>query len=87
MNRLLDEMAARYSDRVVIFDAPPLLPAPESRALATRMGQVILVVEASRTPQNVLIQALSALENCSVVLPMLNKLSHSEVGSYYGHYG
>jgi receptor protein-tyrosine kinase len=25
MNRLLNEMAHRYSDRIIIFDSPPLL--------------------------------------------------------------
>ncbi|HEV7915191.1 MAG TPA: XrtA-associated tyrosine autokinase, partial [Albitalea sp.] len=38
MSRLLDDMATRYADRILVFDAPPLLPSTESRVLATRMG-------------------------------------------------
>lgn len=87
MSHLLDELATRYADRIVIFDAPPLLPSPESRVLATHMGQVILVVEASRTPQKTVAQALTTIESCPVVMPLLNKASHSEVGFYYGYYG
>jgi Mrp family chromosome partitioning ATPase len=46
--RLLVEMAERYPDRIIVFDAPPLLPSTESRVLATHMGQVILVVAAEQ---------------------------------------
>ena len=87
MDRLLDELATRYSDRIVVFDAPPLLPSTESRVLATYMGQVIVVVEADRTPQKSLNQALATIDSCPVVLPLLNKISRSEVGAYYGYYG
>jgi protein-tyrosine kinase len=86
MNQLLDELSARYSDRIVVFDAPPLLPSTESRVLATYMGQVVVVVEADRTPQKSLSQALSTIEACPVVLSLLNKINRSEVGSYYGYY-
>jgi protein-tyrosine kinase len=87
MDRLLDELATRYSDRIVVFDAPPLLPSTESRVLATYMGQVVIVVEADRTPQKSLTQALATIESCPIVLPLLNKIGRSEVGSYYGYYG
>ena len=87
MVRLLDELAARYSDRILVFDAPPLLPSTESRVLATHMGQVVVVVEAERTTQKTVEQALATVEACPVVLPLLNKISRSEVGTYYGYYG
>jgi receptor protein-tyrosine kinase len=87
MGRLLEEMAARYPDRIIVFDAPPLLPSTESRALATRVGQVIFVAEAKRTPERALVQALATIEACPVVLPLLNKTSRSDVGLYYGYYG
>lgn len=86
MSRLIEEMASRYADRVLVFDAPPLLPSPESRVLATHMGQVVLVVEAEKTRQSVFNQALAAVESCPVVLPLINKISRSEVGSYYGYH-
>lgn len=86
MNRLLDEMAERYADRLVVFDAPPLLASTESRVLASHMGQIVMVVEADRTPQKVVSQAMATIETCPVVFPLLNKISRSEVGSYYGYY-
>lgn len=85
MTQLLDELATRYSDRILVFDAPPLLPSTESPVLATHMGQVILVVEAERTTQKAVEQALATVESCPVVLPLLNKLKQSELSSYYGY--
>jgi protein-tyrosine kinase len=87
MARLLDEIASRYSDRIVIFDSPPLLATTESRVLASHMGQLVVVVEADRTTHATLEAALSTVESCPVVMTMLNKASESEVGSYYGNYG
>jgi len=87
MSRLLNELSSHYPDRVIVFDAPPLLPSTESRVLATRMGQVILVVEAKHTPKKAVEQALATVESCPMVLPLLNKATRSEVGAYYGYYG
>lgn len=87
MSRLLADIASRYADRIVVFDTPPLLPSTESRVLATFMGQVIMVVEAKRTPQRAVIQALATVESNPVVMTLLNKAARSEVGFYYGYYG
>lgn len=86
MTQLLEELSSRYADRIIIFDASPLLPSTESRVLATRMGQVIMVVEADATPHKVVAQSLAMIESCPVVLPLLNKARQSDVGSYYGYY-
>jgi protein-tyrosine kinase len=87
MTRLVEELAGRYPDRILIFDAPPLLPSTESRVLATHMGQVVLVVEANRTRQSSVNQALATVENCPLVMLLLNKVVRSGLGSYYGYYG
>lgn len=87
MRRLIDDLATRYSDRVLVFDAPPLLPTTESRVLAGLMGQVVVVAEAEKTTERVLSQALATIESCPVVHPLLNKLERSEAASYYGYYG
>lgn len=87
MQQLLHELSSRYPDRIVIFDSPPLLATTESRVLASHAGQVVVVVEAERTTHGVLESALSTLENCPVVMTLLNKSPASESGSYYGYYG
>jgi exopolysaccharide/PEP-CTERM locus tyrosine autokinase len=84
MKRLLDEMAQRYPDRLIIFDSPPLLVTTEARVLASHMGQVVLVVHAERTAHADVMQALSTIEACPIKLMMLNK-GRAGVGS--GNYG
>ena len=86
MEELLDELATHYSDRIIIFDAPPLLPSTESRVLASRMGQVMVVVEADKTSRSTVQQAFATLEACPVVMGMINKYKGSPMGSGYGYY-
>jgi|SRR5215470_11375990 len=85
MAELVQEMADRYLDRIVVFDSPPLLATTEARALASHMGQIVMVVEADRTTQALVKHALETIESCPVVLMVLNKAPRPEVGSYYGH--
>ena len=84
---LLRELTSRYPDRIVIFDSPPLLATTEARVLATHMGQIVMVVAADSTRQQVVNLALSTIENCDLVLMVLNKADKTDVGSYYGYYG
>src|SRR5256885_5175001 len=87
MASLLRELSSRYPDRIIIFDSPPLLAATEARVLATHMGQVVMVVAANATSQHAVSQALATIDNCEIVLMLLNKASRSDVGTYYGYYG
>lgn len=86
MVRLLDDMASRYSDRIIIFDSPPLLLTTESRVLAAHMGQIVLVVRAERTTHAEVRHALSFLESCPVKMLMLNQAEdRSANGHGYGY--
>lgn len=86
MVALLNEIATRYPDRVVVFDSPPLLVTSEARELAAHMGQVVMVVEAGRTTQEAVSEALRYLEGCDIVNLLMNK-SDSMRGDGYGGYG
>jgi Mrp family chromosome partitioning ATPase len=86
MSKLLDEMANRYSDRVVIFDSPPLLLTSEARVLASQMGQIVLVVEAEKTTQKELKNALRQIEGCPNVNLVYNKAKAFSGGDEYGTY-
>jgi len=87
MASLLRELATRYSDRIIVFDSPPLLATTEARVLASLMGQIVMVVAADSTSQHAVTQALATIENCEIVLMMLNKSRRTDVGTYYGYYG
>ena len=90
MTRLLEDIASRYSDRIIVFDSPPLLPTTEARVLATHMGQIVLVVHSGRTLQSEVRQALATIDTCLVKLLLLNKANTVFKGGYgygygYGH--
>jgi len=86
MDRLLDELAHNYNDRIIVFDTPPLLPTTESRVLATKMGQVVMVIEAGQTTHDTVRQAFATVENCPVVMSVLNKYRGPKGASAYGYY-
>lgn len=87
MSNLLDQIAQRYPDRIVIFDSPPLLLTSESKALASNMGQIVLVVEAETTTQHALKDAIRRIGSTSNVSLIYNKTkAFSGDGSYgYGY--
>lgn len=86
MESLLVSLAWRDPNRVVIFDAPPLLMTNEAKVLASRVGQVLLVVAASSTPRSAVMQAFATVEQCPIVMSVLNKTSQSVAPYGYGQY-
>jgi len=87
MMHLLEDMANRYPDRIIIFDSPPLLVTTEARVLATHMGQVVMVVRAESTAQSDVKHALAAIESCPVKLMLLNQARVAAQGAYGYGYG
>ncbi len=88
MTALVQEIAHRYPDRIVIFDSPPLLLTSEAHELATHMGQIVVVVEAEKTTQHALKESLRQLEGCPNVYLVYNKSRKMHgVESYDYHYG
>jgi protein-tyrosine kinase len=85
MSRLLEQISARFPDRICIFDSPPLLVTTEARVLATYMGQIVMVVEAGKTPRDIVTEALSTIESCEVIGLVLNKARKIETSGYYGY--
>ena len=84
MERLCNELSSRYPDRIVLFDAPPILLTNEARVLSHQMGQILLVVEAGRTLQNVVTEALTYLDENKVIGLLLNKTRKAFRNDYYG---
>ncbi|WP_416306667.1 XrtA-associated tyrosine autokinase [Neptunicella sp. SCSIO 80796] len=46
---IVNEFATRYSDRVVIFDSPPLLGINETAIMTNLAGQAVVVIEEGKT--------------------------------------
>jgi receptor protein-tyrosine kinase len=88
MNQLFAQLSERFSDHLLIIDSPPLLVTTEARVLATYMGQIVMVVEANRTPRDAVKEALSTIETSEVIGLVLNKAREADAGgAYYGYGG
>jgi len=89
MSALIAELGERYSDRVIILDGPPLLSTPQTRILTALVGQVVFVVEAGRTPQALVEEALDMIPEEQATGLVMNKSegNSSRNGYYYGYYG
>jgi exopolysaccharide/PEP-CTERM locus tyrosine autokinase len=73
MAQLLRDLSADATDRIVLFDAPPLLLTNEAAVLASQVGQVVVVVEATRTPASAVEQAFALVASMPIVMAVLNK--------------
>jgi len=89
MSELVSEIGERYDDRVIIFDGPPLLPTPEAQVLTSLVGQVVFVIEAGKTPQTVVEEALDMIPKEQATGLVMNKSEgiSARSGYYYGYYG
>jgi protein-tyrosine kinase len=84
---LTEELSQRYPDRIIIFDAMPLLAKAGTSVLAGLAGQILLVVEAIRTPHGAVQDALKLLDHPERAGLVLNKSrERSDYGSRYGYY-
>lgn len=87
MRHLLEALHAEAD--VIILDTPPLLVVTDAAVLASYVRDVVLVVNAKRTPRSSLARSVEALHKidahlCGVVV---NELSRSARGyAYYGDY-
>jgi protein-tyrosine kinase len=90
MQRIADELSRRYPDRIILLDTPPLLVTSQASVLTHLVGQIMLVVEAGRTPHSAVTEAVSLLDPSKVIGLALNKggrsLSRDYYGGYYGYY-
>jgi exopolysaccharide/PEP-CTERM locus tyrosine autokinase len=92
MATFVNDLSRRYSNRIIIFDSPPVLARSEPIVLAKHVGQVVLVVEAERTSRTAIDSALALLGPDRVGGVVLNKAPHV-IGNegfgqgYYGYYG
>jgi protein-tyrosine kinase len=89
MRSLADHLAARFPDRIIIFDSPPCLLSSDTPALAAHVGQALLVVEANKTQEHEISTSLQLISACPDIWLVLNKarLGRSAAYSGYGYGG
>jgi Mrp family chromosome partitioning ATPase len=84
---VLEDLSARFPDRLIIVDAPPVLATTEALLLAPLVDEILFVVEAHGTPEPAVATALDELldlnERISLVL---NRCLVSDGATHYGSY-
>jgi len=86
MRSLVKEISERYSDRIILFDAPPLLETTEASVIAGLMGQVLVVVEAGGARTDNIEAAVKVINPEKVIGMILNKNRYASSSNYYGGY-
>lgn len=87
MKRLCERLAVATPNRLVLFDSSPLLLTTEPLILATHVGQVVVVVQADRTPQQAVRGAIEKLDDTKAIGVVLNRAEEAvDEGTRYGGY-
>ena len=87
MKELCQEISSIDSGRMIVMDSSPLLLTTESTALATQVGQILMVVRANKTEQQSIVAALDRLDPDKAINCVLNQTSGSDITEGYGYYG
>ncbi len=74
VSTLVERIARRFPNAVVLLDAPPCLSTSDPSTLAPFVGQIVLVVEAERTQRNEVVASLDLIKACPSITLMLNKI-------------
>lgn len=82
MKRLTQELSERYSDRVIIFDAPSLLDVTETPIIANLMNQALIIVEENVTNLSDLNLATADINPDLSVGVIMNKSTKTRKSSY-----
>lgn len=73
MHDFLDEITRRYSDRLVLFDLPPLLRNDDAMSFAPLVDTCLLVVEDEVTTRRDIERSLQLLSHATLIGTVLNK--------------
>lgn len=84
MIQLVGELKSRYTDRLTLFDMPPLLATDDVLAFLPHLDAVMLVIEDGRTTKDQLAQTYRLLGDKHVMGTVLNKAE--EASSLAGYY-
>ena len=87
MKELCLELSSADVGRMIVFDSSPLLLTTEAVALASQVGQVLMVVRADSTPQESVLAALEKLDPEKAINCVLNQTSGADLSESYGYYG
>jgi non-specific protein-tyrosine kinase len=85
MKELLSELKGRYTDRYIIFDAPPILTGADVQAFVPLIDHILIVVQAGKTSMADVSNALHFLPQDKILGFVLNRCQ-SAFNAYYKSY-
>lgn len=83
VGNLINELRERYSDRVVIFDLPPILAADDVMALLPRVDCVLMVVGSGVSTQGEVEESMGRISKANLLGIVLNKDESPVQNPYY----
>jgi len=87
MANLCRELSARYPDRVIVLDTPPVLASTEPAILASYVHHLLMVVAADQTDRHQLRKSLETIASCQSVSLLFNKAPSWNEAEYIAYYG
>jgi capsular exopolysaccharide synthesis family protein len=85
MVKLIEELKSRYSNRLIIFDMPPLLLCDDMIAFSPYIDAIMMVVEEGATRKDDLKKAYELINNSNLIGTVLNK-SKEKKAAYEAYY-
>jgi protein-tyrosine kinase len=82
VGELVAEMRTRYTNRVVLFDLPPVLQADDTLAFSQHIQAALLVVSERHTKREDVTRTLELLRDTPVIGTVLNQSRSSEMRYY-----
>ena len=86
MRALCKKLSSSEGRWLVVFDSSPLLLTTESAVLSSQVGQILVVVQANRTPQSAVLEALDKLDGDRSIGLVLNRADQGGEAIGYGTY-
>lgn len=71
-SQLVAELRARYANRIILFDLPPVLQADDALAFSKTVQAGLMVVGESRTQREDLLRSMELLRDLTIVGTVLN---------------
>jgi exopolysaccharide/PEP-CTERM locus tyrosine autokinase len=87
MTAFIDEVTARYHDRLIILDSPPPKLTAESTALARHVDGILLVVKYGKTPRAAAAELINKLGKDKVLGAIVNNFDAGSARYHKKYYG
>ena len=76
MNRVVNEIVARYPSRIVIFDLPSVLDNDDALVFAPKCDATLMILDEGGSKKADIERAYHLLEGCNIIGSVLNKVRY-----------